>query len=198
MNIRFTTTVTAALTGLALTGGLLAGCSGSDGGGTPGAGGSAGGETPAPVVTVTTVGALTGDLDQAGQDQVSEEVGTVVDGWLDGAYLGDFPRTDFTDAFASFTPGAAERAQQQLDLMTNASLTAEATVEAVSRSVSLDILAVKDKAVGVTASVDLVLAAGEEISGTLDLTPTNGGWQVFGFEITRTPTTGSTPTEEAQ
>jgi uncharacterized protein YaiE (UPF0345 family) len=57
--------------------------------------------------------------------------------------------------------------------------------------VSLDVLAVGRRAVGVTARVELLFrTTGREtgthrIAGTLDLTPQRGAWQVFGFEIRR-------------
>ncbi len=183
MNSTLSRAVTAALLLAA-----LAGCSGTSDSDDEQSGGPSDAGTSAPVVTVTSVASLTGDLDQTAQDQMSQAVTEVVDGWLDAAYLGEFPRTDLSDAFADFTTGAAQRAQSQLDLMSNASLSGEAS--AVSRTVSLDVLAVGQKAVGVTATVDLVYggdAADGEVTGSLDLTPTDAGWRVFGFEISNQP-----------
>lgn len=209
MNMRFARVVTATLTAAALAA-ALAGCNGGDdrssgeaGPGSPGSPGSSGSAGSQAVVTVTTVDTLTGQLDQTAQEQLAGAVTSVVDDWFEGAYLGDFPRADFTTAFAGFTPGAAKLARKQVALMTNAVVSDQIeAAEAVSRSVSLDVLAVEQKAAGVTATVDLVFTTSggsgqtaegstegstEEVTGTLDLTPAGSGWKVFGFDITRAP-----------
>lgn len=187
----------------ALTGALLlAACTG--GGTTEEGGASPSGPSSAPeeVVTQTTVAALTGRLDQAAQDQLAAAVTDVVDGWLDQAYLGEFPRTDFGPAFAGFTPGAAALAQQQPDLMTSAAIAGQIEqAEATAREVALDVLAVKGQPVGVMARVNLAfettgtLAGPQQVTGTLDLTPVDGQWRVFGFDIAST--TASTPVAPA-
>jgi len=154
-------------------------------------GDSGGATAPAARAQVATV---TGRLPADGRDALAEAVGSVVDDWLDAAYLGDFPRSDYSAAFAGFTAGAATKAQDDLALMSNAAISDridEATE--TSRSVSLDVLAVKQRPVGVTATVDLAfettgaLAGPQEVTGTLDLTPDGDGWKVFAFDITRTP-----------
>ncbi|SFB72870.1 hypothetical protein SAMN04487968_101181 [Nocardioides terrae] len=146
------------------------------------------------------VATVTGRLPAAGRDALAEAVGSVVDDWLDAAYLGDFPRSDYSAAFAAFTPGAAVKAQGDLALMTNAAISDRLDkADATSRSVSLDVLAVKQKPVGVTATVDLAfetegaLTGPQEVTGTLDLTPDGDGWKVFAFDITRTPAAPAAP-----
>lgn len=175
----------------------LAACSSGDDERPTGAGrssrsaGSTATEDAAPRPQVRTV---TGNLAAGGRDALAEAVGTVVDGWLDGAYLGDFPRSDYSAAFADFTPGAAARARRDLALMTNAGISGRIQrAAATGRSVALDVLAVGNRPVGVTATVDLAfettgaLAGPQEVTGTLDLAPGAKGWKVFGFDITRTP-----------
>jgi hypothetical protein len=137
---------------------------------------------------------VTGQLGAARRVALAAAVGKVVDGWMDAAYLGDFPRTDYSAAFTGFSSGAAAKARRDLALMTSASISDRiTTATATQRSVSLDVLSIKQRPVGVTATVDLTfrttgaLAGSQHVAGTLDLTPDGGVWKVFGFEITRTP-----------
>ena len=141
---------------------------------------------PAAVVTVT------GRLDPDRRRALAASVTEVVDRWLDGACLGDFPRTDYTAAFTDFTAGAAAKAKRDLALMTNHDLSSKiARAEATKRTISLDVLSLKQRPVGVTAKVDLAFetsggqAGAHEITGTLDLTPVGHAWKIFGFEISR-------------
>ena len=46
-------------------------------------------------------------LDPEHRARVKDGVTAVIDPWFDGAFLGDFPRADYADAFAGFTKGAA-------------------------------------------------------------------------------------------
>jgi hypothetical protein len=140
------------------------------------------------------VATVTGRLPAQRRQALAQQVGAVVDGWLDHAYLGDFPRTDYAPAFTGFTAGAAAKAQHQLALMSNAGLSDRIQkATATKRSISLDVLAVGQRPAGVTASVDLAFvtsgaAAGpQEVTGTLDLSPVGDGWKVFGYRISRTP-----------
>lgn len=153
---------------------------------------------PARVTTRAAVRTVTGNLGAARRQALAAAVAKVVDGWLDGAYLGTFPRSDYAAAFAGFTPGAAAKARRRLALMSNAAISGRIrTAEATRRTVSLDVLSLQQRPVGVTATVDLAfrttgtLAVNQEVTGTLDLTPVGDGWRVFGFEIARTPVPGS-------
>lgn len=173
----------------------LTGCSGKSDD-KPAAGGptstSSPSAAPAKVTTQAVVATVTGNLGATGRDALAAAIAKVVDGWLDGAYLGDFPRADYKAAFAGFTPGAAGKAQRDLKLMTNAAISDRIdTAEATKRSITLDVLSVKQRPVGVTATVDLTfqttgaLAGVQEITGTLDLTPDRSGWKIFGFDVSR-------------
>ena len=180
----------------------LAGCSsGSDekrAGGVAKASPSASASTD-PTSTPAVVATVTGRLPAEQRTALAKDVAQVVDRWLDGAYLGDFPRTDYAPAFAGFTAGAAAKAQRQLALMSNAPVSDRIdSATATRRSISLDVLAVGRRAVGVTARVDLAfgttgrLAGPQEVTGTLDLTPAAGGWKVFGYRVSRTPVPAAT------
>ena len=173
----------------------LAGCSGGSDD-KPSSTGSPSASTttaaPEPADTRATVTTLTGRLSAARRDALAGAVTAVVDRWLEGAYLGDFPRSDYSSAFAGFTPGAAARAKRNRALMTNAGISDRIdTARATKRTISLDVLSLKQRPVGVTAKVDLAfetsgaLAGGQEVTGTVDLTPVGNGWKIFGFEISR-------------
>jgi hypothetical protein len=194
--------ISAAAAAVLACGAALAGCS-DDGkdeatGPAPRASASASaGTAPGPAAAV--VATVTGRLPAERRSALAEQVAEVVDGWLDGAYLGDFPRADFAPAFAGFTAGAAARARRELPLMSNASMSDRIdSASATRRTISLDVLAVGRRPVGVTATVDLAfettgtLAVPQQVTGTLDLTPVGGGWKVFGYRISRTPVPAAT------
>jgi hypothetical protein len=150
------------------------------------------------------VATVTGRLGAARRDALADSVTSVVDGWLNAAYLGDFPRSDYSGAFAGFTTGAAAQAKRNLALMSNAEISSRIdTATATRRSISLDVLSIAQKPVGVTATVDLVfettgaVTGPQEVTGTLDLTPDGDGWKIFGFAIGRTPTAPTAPAATA-
>ncbi|MDH2415351.1 hypothetical protein [Nocardioides sp. CER19] len=175
----------------------LAGCSGgSDDKPTGGRSTSAASPsaTTAPAAPEATVATVTGRLDGARRVALAQAVGTVVGRWLDGAYLGRFPRTDYSAAFAGFTAGAAAKAHRDLALMSNAAISSRIdTATATKRVISLDVLSLDQRPVGVTATVRLAfdttgtLTGSQQVAGTVDLTPVGNGWKIFGYEIARTP-----------
>jgi hypothetical protein len=189
--------ISAAAAAVLACGVALAGCSnGSEekqGGGAPKASVSASAGTHQPA-TRAVVATVTGRLAADRRTALAQDIAEVVDGWLDGAYLGDFPRADYAPAFAGFTAGAAARARRELALMSNAPMSDRIDkATATKRSVSLDVLSIGRRPVGVTATVDLAfattgdLAGPQEVTGTLDLTPVGGGWKIFGYRVSRTP-----------
>ncbi|GAB7004064.1 hypothetical protein JCM18899A_15360 [Nocardioides sp. AN3] len=149
---------------------------------------------PDPTKAPARVATVTGRLGSARRDELAAAVTTVIDGWLDRAYLGDFPRSDYAAAFSGFTAGAAAKARRDLALMSNAAIADRIQrAEATTRSISLDVLSISQRPVGVTARVDLgfqttgTVTGPQEVTGTLDLTPVGNTWKIFGYEITRTP-----------
>ena len=147
--------------------------------------------TEAPeVATVLTLQHVGDSLDAAHREKVKDGVTPVVDSFFDGAYLGDFPRTDFSAGFASFTEGAAADAQRDLDVMSSASLSDRIeTATATKRRVTLDVLAVEGHARGATAHffLDFDTTGGLEesvrVRGELYLTKQDGEWSVFGYDV---------------
>lgn len=172
---------------------LMTGC--SDGDGPP-----TGGEQTPPteatderVETDATVGKVVGKLGDPGRTQVLQEVTSVVDGWVDAAYVdGDYPRSDFGDAYPGFTKGAARLAAKQPATMSNAKVGDRVeSVDVLKRSVRVDVLAPHRKPAGATARVKVVVELHgdverrDRISGRVLLTPAEKGWKVFGFEVRR-------------
>lgn len=143
--------------------------------------------------TQVEVGEVVGALPKGPASDVARDVAEVVDGWLDAAYVaGDFPRTDFGDAFPGFTEGAARLAARQRTLMSNAGVGDRVDgVTATRRVVKVDLLAPQGDPAGATAHVNLVIElTGEvdrtdQVRGRLLLTPVKSGWRVFGFDIER-------------
>lgn len=172
---------------------VLAGCSGDgDGGSGEGGGdGRSGGESASPTVaTDAQVGKVRGTLKNGPAEQALAEVTAVVDAWIDAAFGGDYPRTDFTAAFAAFTKDARALAEKQAGVLTNADLGGElAAVEITERKVRVDLVGTGRKPAGATARVDVGLdlgdAGADRVTGRLLLSPSADGWQVFGFDVQR-------------
>ncbi|CUR55925.1 conserved exported hypothetical protein [metagenome] len=155
-------------------------------------------ETPTaePVPVQAALGKVAGKLSPADAKAAVAAISPVVDGWFESAYVGgDYPRTDFADAFPGFTPGAAKDATGDQALMSNALIGAKVeSVTAERKVVDVDLLATKKKqAAGATARFTLVFtttgAAAKKVTvkGRLFLTPKAGdAWQVFGYNVTRT------------
>jgi hypothetical protein len=149
--------------------------------------------TTPPVKTVVTVGDVTGKLPRPARARLTKQVGAVVGGWMDAAYLsGDYPRRDFAGSWPGFTPGAQVEARHDRKLMSNADVGSRVDgVEAKRKAIRLDVLAVKQRPVGVTAHVALRfkttgdVARGVRVSGRLYLTHTEHGWRVFGYDVSK-------------
>lgn len=172
---------------------LAGGCSGGgDDPGTPGASGSTGSREHA-VETRVSFGKITGRLTPETRKNLARQVGDVVDGWTEAAYLGgDYPRRDFADAWPGFTAGAQQEAHADRALMSNEDIGDRIDgVTAHKSLVRLDVLAVKTHPVGITAHVFLGFGTTGDVEkevrvrGRLFLTHTDGGWKVFGYDMTK-------------
>jgi len=181
----------AALVAVALGAG---GCSGSDTERPASASASPSAATataPPAVTTRIAWGKLVGRLPADRRHRLARDVRTVVDGWVDAAYLaGDYPRTDFSGSWPGFTRGAALQARRDADLTSNRDLGASIDgVEPQQRALTLDVVSARGRPVGVTAHVGVRFATtGAEpqtvkVAGRLFLTPTRQGWQVFGYDV---------------
>lgn len=179
---------------LVLTLGVGACSGGDDEPDEPGAAPSSPGASGAPAVeTVVTFGRVTGTLPKQVRGRLADQVGEVVDGWTAAAYLaGDYPRRDFSRSWPGFTPGAQQEARRDRALMSNEDIGERIDgVEARRSRVRLDVLAVRKRAVGVTAHVALGFRTTGDlertvtVQGRLYLTHTERGWRVFGYDVTK-------------
>ncbi|WP_243058221.1 hypothetical protein [Nocardioides sp. SR21] len=151
--------------------------------------------TPAepPVETKVLVGKLTGRLPKAERVKVVTEIGAVVEGWTQAAYVGgDYPRRDFADSWPGFTAGARALARKDQALMSNQDVGTRIDGVEVRRSrVVLDVLSVEQLARAVTARVLLEFRTTGSVEkkvrvqGRLYLTHEDAGWQVFGYDMTK-------------
>lgn len=172
---------------------VVGGCTGDDspdeGNGPAGSGAST---AASPVTTEVAVGRVTGRLGQQKLRALEAEVAAVVDAYLDNAYLGDFPRASFDEAYGAFTQDARADAERDADLLSNAAIGDRIEVAtATKRRATLDVLAVEGKARGVTARFTLdfetagELERAERVKGYLLLAREGEGWKVFGYDVTR-------------
>jgi hypothetical protein len=177
--------------------GLVAGLAGCDSGDDIGESGEGGDGSPssshgadAPgVKTVTTIQHGEG-LDPAGQARAIEHVTAAIDPWFDEAFLGTFPRSDFSSAFTTFTEGAAADAQRDLALLSNAGLADQIdSATATNRRVRLDVFAPDGRPRGVTANFVLDFDTTGDVEqhlrvhGSLFLTRVKHTWKVFGYDV---------------
>jgi hypothetical protein len=147
---------------------------------------------------------VSGKLPKRSRPPLEANVGKTISAYLDGAFLaGDYPRSDFRDAFGAFTSGTAGDARRDADLLTNRELgpTTE-SVRATRRTAYLSVLAPHKVAAGVTAKVDLVFlvdrgdqaAQRVRLAGRLLLTRNkSNGWSIFGYDLHRSETPRSDP-----
>ena len=184
----------------------VAACSGDDGdggpAGTPPSGGggasTATDNTPPPVQTTSTMGQVRGQLPQDKRSKVREQVAHAVDAWFDAAYVGgDYPRNDFSDSWPGFTTGAKADAEDDKLLMSTFDVgRVVSSVEAITRKVSVDVLAVRGHAQGATARFVLKYRTVGDVKdddvqhktvvrGRLFLTPSPDGWRIFGYDVTK-------------
>ena len=149
---------------------------------------SASAREPEPIHT--TVDHVSGRLDRSLRGEVKSGVNAVVDGWFEGAFLGEFPRGDYAAAFSAFTKGARKDALANVDLLSNQAIDdrIESSV-AGNRRVRLDVLAPQGQPHGVTARFVLdFFTYGEledhrRVRGELYLTQQEGQWRIFGYDV---------------
>jgi len=143
------------------------------------------------VATVMTLQGVGKHLDAGRRERVKTRVTAVIDPWLDGAFLGDFPRSNWSSAFAGFTEGAAADAEHRdLDLLTNAAIADQIeSATATRRRVRLDVFSFKGHPRGATAHVVLDyttkgdLEEAMQVRGDLYLAKVKGEWKIFGYDV---------------
>lgn len=157
--------------------------------------GSAATLEPKPVPLKVQVTRVSGTLKRADRAPLEHNVGQVIGGYFDAAFLdGDYPRSNFDDAFATFSTGAANKARADRDLLTNRTLgpTTESVIPKTQEAY-LSVFAPNTVAAGVTARVRLRFVANRgdnqaarlvTMTGRLLLTrKKSGGWQIFGYDV---------------
>jgi len=148
-----------------------------------------------PVPLVVKVVRVSGTLPKANRAALEHNVSSVVSSYLQHAYLGgSWPRTDFSDAFTAFTPGARTQARRDQDLLTNHQLGASTqAVTAKKTTAYLSVLAPHKVAAGVSANLTLLYLADRgdaqpalvHVVGRLSLARTDAGWRIIGYHLAR-------------
>lgn len=181
---------------LLVTGLLGAGCTGDEGGDGDGPAGSptgtarTGEREPALDVRVARVA---GELGEHRRRRVTRELGDLVDRWFAAAYLGDYPRSSFAEAWPGFTPDAARQARRHRHLTSNAVIGRRLrSVDLVGRSARIDVLAHKGEQRAATVRFRLVFdatskgTARHRVWGRLmTVRGTAGRWRVVGYDVRR-------------
>jgi hypothetical protein len=134
-------------------------------------------------------------LSSDARDQLQNDVASVLSTYVVDAFLGDYPRDDFVNALGTFTTGVVDDAAAHLDLVTGAGFGTDVQdVAATKLSATISTFAPKGKVVGATAVVDFafdVTANGKTSESTrrgrLMLTPEDGTWKIFGFDLDPRP-----------
>ncbi len=150
-----------------------------------------------PVPTEVTVAkVIGGKLKRQQRERLEKQVSRVVSAYFDDAFLaGEYPRSDFAGALATFSPGAVERAASDRALLTNAEVgTSTAAVVARTKTARLDVLVPRRLVAGLTARIRLVFVQERTdgadqrvtVAGRLLINRKKSGpWQIFGYDITR-------------
>lgn len=146
------------------------------------------------IQTVAKVGQVSGKLPRADRKRLVNGVTAVVQRWFNAAYVaGEYPRSDFNDAFPGFTSGAKARAHGDQNLLSNKNIGSK--VEDVTPTKSrlwIDVLAPNRHAVGVTTRFELAFTtAGDyarkvKVHGRLLMTRQPGkGWRIFAYDVSK-------------
>jgi hypothetical protein len=146
------------------------------------------------IKTEATVEQVAGRLSRPDRRRLAQSVTKVAQRWFNAAYVGgDYPRSDFRDAFPGFTRGARADAERDKDLMTNKPIGSKIDSVTPTRSVLwIDVLSPNKRAVAVTARfrlgfrTDGDLARDVTVRGRLLLTRKSGsGWKIFGYHVAK-------------
>lgn len=180
---------------------VAAGCTGGDDGaerpggadGSPAAPQSTDDGRTFQIETRTTMGRVVGRLGPKDRRRLQRTITGVVQRWFDKAYVGgDYPRSDFRDAFPGFTPGARDRARGDKLLLTNKGIGSRIDGVTPTRSrLRLDVVSVRTRPVGVTARFQLRfrtegdLTRRIRVKGRLMLSRQDSGWRIFGYDVAR-------------
>jgi hypothetical protein len=151
--------------------------------------------TDSPSVTETViplkvrVDRVRGDLTPVSRKRVVREIAESLQRYLDGALLGDYPRREF--ALARFTQGAEQQARRDLDLLTGRAFKNAESVTARQLKAGVSVLAPEGRPAGATAKVRFSLdvdGVPVVLAGRLLLTPQQGTWRIFGYDVSSNAT----------
>jgi len=139
---------------------------------------------PAAAPLKVSVQKVAGELTKKSRQRVLADVGDTVQKYLDGAFLGDYPHGEF--ALAGFTQGAEQQAVKDLDLLTGRAFREASSVSAKQLKAQLSVLAPQGRPAGATARVRFAFdvdGTPVTVTGRLMLTPHEGTWRIFGYDI---------------
>jgi hypothetical protein len=149
--------------------------------------------SPVSVPLEVSVTRVAGTLGAAARGNLEELVTAPLQEYVDNALLGDYPRTDFVDAYSSFTSGAAAQAERDAALLTGAGFAEAESVTAQQLTARLSVLAPDGKVAGATARIRFVLDVDGQpvtLAGRLVLTREKGEWRIFGYDVHRNDLAG--------
>ena len=160
-------------------------------------------DEPEPAALEVRVVTCAGRLGDDARAEIEAGIGDTLSAYVVKAFLGDYPRDDFVRAFDGFTSGAAERAAEDIDLLTGALFKNAEGVAATSLRARISCLVERGDMIGATASVAFdfeVTEAGTapaepfSLRGRIMLTPGDDSWSVFGYDVAR----DDVPAQEAR
>jgi hypothetical protein len=127
-------------------------------------------------------------LSTAGTAALRQEVGAIVDRWLEAAYLsGPVGAHPGAERFPGFTPGAARSAARHPGELTNAALGAKAQgLSPTARTVKASAYVSGHRAEGVVAAMAMTAVSPRArltVRGSLSLTRARGKWRIFGYHV---------------
>lgn len=133
------------------------------------------------------------DMTPRARDQLVADVGDALTSYVIGAFLGDYPRDDFVAALNAFTGKAAQEAAEDLDLLTASGLEDTTAVTASRLVASITAFAPDGEVGGASAEIDFAFEVatsggtshGLTLDGRLVLTPEQGTWKIFGYDVTQ-------------
>lgn len=138
---------------------------------------------------VTTVWGTEG-VDAETQADLEEAVGDVLSTYVDGGFLGDYPRRDFVRAFDGFAPGLAQDAAGDIDVLTASTFEEASDVRATKLVARVSFAVTGRTVVGASAHVNFqfeaTTASGAvplSLTGRLVLLYEHDTWTVFTYDV---------------
>jgi hypothetical protein len=131
-------------------------------------------------------------LDEQTRTEVEGAVGDVLSDYVVAAFLGEFPRQEFVQAFEPFTSVAARKATRDIDWLTAASARDATAVRATDLEARLSFLTGEGEVLGGTAAVHFAFDATMEDGTTRQLVldgrfmleaDDDGTWSIFGYDV---------------